>query len=264
MSRARWLSTGAVLAALVAATAVGAAVEPVPEAQQRPEPVAEPVTGTVQVCPGAGELADVTADVAGVALSSVEADGLAPGSLALETLPGADDEPSELATAQARGETITAEASGPLALRADGDVAPGVVGETVAQAGSTRTSGLASASCIEPGRDFWFAAGSGQVGQRATLVVTNTAGAPAVVDVTVWTEDGPVAAAGTQELGIPPTGSREISIDAVASGSERTGATMKPSSMGLYIASSSSSVSVASPDASLPRSTSMYLAMRGL
>jgi hypothetical protein len=38
----------------------------------------------------------------------------------------------------------------------------------------------------------------------------------------VWTEDGPVAAAGTQDLGIPPTGSREISIDAVASGSERT------------------------------------------
>jgi hypothetical protein len=60
------------------------------------------------------------------------------------------------------------------------------------------------------------------VGQRATLVVTNTAGAPAVVDVTVWTEDGPVAAAGPQDLGIPPTGSREVSIDAVASGSDRT------------------------------------------
>jgi len=222
MSRLRWVSTGAVLAALVAATAVGAAVEPVPEAQQRPEPVAEPITGTVQVCPGAGELVDVSADVAAVAVDAVEVDGLAPGSLTLETLPGADDEPSELGVAQVRGETVTAEAVGPVALRADGDLAPGVLGETVADAGSTRTSGLASAACVEPGRDLWFAAGSGQVGQRATLVVTNTAGAPAVVDVTVWTEDGPVAAAGTQDLGIPPTGSREISIDAVASGSEAT------------------------------------------
>jgi hypothetical protein len=222
MSRARWLSTGAVLAALVTVTAVGAAVEPVPEAQERPEPVAEPVTGTVQVCPGAGEIIDVEADVAAVALDAVEVEGLAPGSLTLQTVPGADTEPAELAATQTRAETVTAAATGPVALRADGGLAPGVTGETVARAGSTRTSGLAGAACLEPGRDFWFAAGSGQVGQRATLVIANTADAPAVVDVTVWTEDGPVAAAGTQDLGIPPTGSREISIDAVASGSERT------------------------------------------
>lgn len=222
MTRARWWTVAGVVAGLLAVTIVGSAVEPTPEAAQTPRATDEPVTGTVQVCPGPDTLTDVTADVAAVALDGVDDGDLGPGTLLLQSLPGGDQSPETLGTVDVRGETIAAQADVPVGVRADAGLAPGVAAEVVASAESTRTSGLAGATCVEPGREFWFAAGSGQVGERTSLVVTNPATAPAVVDVTVWTEDGQVAAAGTQDLGVPPTGSREISIDAVATGSERT------------------------------------------
>jgi hypothetical protein len=59
------------------------------------------------------------------------------------------------------------------------------------------------------------------VGRRASLVLGNAASGPAVVDVDIWTQDGPLAASGTRDLGVPARGTRVVPIDAAAGGADR-------------------------------------------
>ena len=219
--RPAWL-TGVVVSAVALLALVGGRIGPDVAPPQVPQATTLPLTGAVQVCPGAQGVAAASAEVVAVSLADTGASEEADGALALRTLPGADVVPRLLGSTETRGETVTAPARPALAVRGEGALAPGVVAQSVLAAARARTTGLASVTCPEPARDVWFVAGSGQVGERATVVIGNPFDAPAVVDVTVWSETGPLPAAGTQDLGIPPQGTRQVSIDAVALGARRT------------------------------------------
>jgi hypothetical protein len=222
-----WLAGAIVVVAAGAVVGVGAAVQPPPSASQQPAPEQQPLTGIALVCPAPAEVPEAAATVDAVALPDpgVPTSGLdGPPVLALSSL-GETSGTEPLAETDERGVSVTAPldqaAAASAAATATGPLAPGLASQVTVTAAGQRTSGLASTPCVEPQRDWWFVAGSGQVGRRATLVLGNTADGAAVVDIEVWSENGLLSTSGTSDLGIPPRGSRTVAIDAVADGAER-------------------------------------------
>lgn len=221
MTTRRVWPVAVVLGVLLIFGVVGATVDPGVESQPSPQPTSAPLTGAVQVCPGAQGVTAASVAVVAVALADGTSVSESDGELALVTLPGDTEVPRVLTSTPSRGETISTQARAAILAQGDGNLAPAVAAQSLLSAAQTRTSGLASLTCPEPSRDAWFAAGSGQVGERSTLVLANPSDAPAVVDVSLWSDTGPLQAAGTQDLGIPPRGSRLVSVDAIALGTRR-------------------------------------------
>lgn len=235
MTVRRWLPPAAVLLAAGAIVAGGLAAQVPESVLDQPQAQTSVVTGTTQVCPTPADVAEATTLTQAWTLPDpgVATSGLG-GQAVLELLALTGAESGSTASASAsttdRGVTISDEPVVPVLVQATGELAPGVTSETQVSAAGERTSGLAGLSCAEPAREWWFVAGSGGVGERSTLVLSNPSAGPAVVDVEVWTEDGPLSTAGTNDLGVPAGGSREVSIDAVASGSERAAVRVRVSS----------------------------------
>lgn len=223
MTPPSWTAGAVAAATVVGLVVVGTATPAPPEAATVVRVEAQPVTGTVQLCPGDADIAESRTEVAAVAVPDVAVEpGEAPGGSGLTLVPLTGDPAAPpVATADERGQTITTDDQASVLVRADGALAPGAAGQTTLTAAGERTTGLAGQPCVEPAQEWWFAAGSGQVGRRATLVLANPSDGAAVVDVEIWTESGPLSAAGTSDLGIPPGGTRTVSVDAVALGSER-------------------------------------------
>lgn len=226
---------GAVIAPVVALLTVGAMVVvgsqvQSPSAAAQLAPVrSEPVSGATLFCPGLLETPQALGVVGAASLSGLEVAGAAgPPRMAVQPLvdvasdASAADAVDALAETDERGQTLLVETDASVNVRADGSLAPGLAAEVTATAAGDRTAGLASQPCVEPAREWWFLAGSGQTGRRATLVLGSVADGPAVVDVEVWTEDGLLPSPGTNDLGVPARGTRTVSIDALAAGAERT------------------------------------------
>jgi hypothetical protein len=224
----RALAPALALGALAVVVAAGAAV-PLPAAVgEPPQADDQPLTGISLVCPQPSDVTQAVASADAVALPEVAAP-TGPGSLTLTAL--VDPPASPVAGTEQRGVTINAPVTSASAVAAAaGSLAPAVSAQVTATAAGDRTSGLASVQCSEPQREWWFAAGSGDVGRRASLVLGNPAAAPAVVDVEIWTEDGPLPASGTRDLGVPARGTRVVPVDAAASGSERLALRVRASS----------------------------------
>jgi hypothetical protein len=225
VSRARWWAPATAIVAMGVVVAVGSAVPAPPSAAQLPEPTRQLLTGATQVCPSALAAVEADAQVSAVALpapSLPDIDVAGDPELALLPLDGVPSPRTVLESTDLRGQTVTSSAQQPLLVRASGDLAPALVAESTVTAAGERSSGLAGQPCLEPAREWWFAAGSGAVGRRATLVLANPSDATAVVDVEIWTESGPLLAAGTSDLGIPPAGTRTVALDAIALGRDRT------------------------------------------
>lgn len=223
MTPPSWTAGGVALVSIVGLVVAGNAVPSPPEAATVVRVEAQPVTGTVQICPGDADIAESRSEVAAVAVPDVAVEPIqSPGGSGLALVPLAGDPAAApVATADERGQTITTDDQASVLVRADGTLAPGAAGQTTLTAAGERTTGLAGQPCVEPAQEWWFVAGSGQVGRRATLVLANPSDGAAVVDVEIWTESGPLSAAGTSDLGIPAGGTRTVSVDAVALGSER-------------------------------------------
>lgn len=221
MTMRRAWPVAVVLGVLLVLGLVGGSVDSGAASQPSAQPTTAPLTGAVQVCPGAEGVAAASADAVAVALADIGVEPDTDGALALVTLPRDDEVPRTVASTSSRGETLEARARSAIIARGDGGLAPGVAAQSLLAAARARTAGLASVTCPEPSRDAWFVGGSGQVGERAALVLANPSDAPAVVDVSLWSDTGPLQAGGTQDLGIPPRGSRLVSVDALALGARR-------------------------------------------
>lgn len=247
MSRSRWLAPAVAVATTAAVVTVGSVVPPPSAVSQQPKATSQPLSGAVRLCPGALDSPETSAEVAAVSLAddpSSADEQAGPSTLELLDLTelaggldagdaggvGGVGEVSDAASAAPLaatgrvGETIEAVVEGPVLVRAAGSLAPGLVSESTVSAAGERTSGLAGHPCLEPARDLWFAAGSGAVGRRATLLLANPSSSAVVADVELWNEVGPVSTAGTSDLGIPAFGTRTVALDAVALGSERIAA----------------------------------------
>lgn len=119
--------------------------------------------------------------------------------------------------------------------------AAGAVGFTAETAKKSDGGGLAIASCAGVVQDAWYlGAGSGQK-HFTTITLTNLSDAPAVTDVTMWGENGPVDAVDADGIVLKAFQSKRIPIAALAAGEPE---------LAVHVVTSRGAVSVALRDTS--------------
>jgi hypothetical protein len=213
----------------VAAVLGGAALVGPPEAvvRERPGQQEQVVRATV-VCPFVGGEARAKSYIGLLtgtgAASQAETE---PEPVTVQPLLGPKAEPTSVLSATAPGvltatELDTADPAG-YAVRAVGSLAPGLEAEQQMLANGPDFRGLVTGRCDVPGHEQWFVGGSGQVGRRGRLVLSNPTAVPAVVDVSVWDETGPVDAPATQDIVIPARSQHILLLDALDPTAERVG-----------------------------------------
>lgn len=70
-------------------------------------------------------------------------------------------------------------------------------------------AGLAAAACAEPSADTWLVAGSTSLGQTSLVLLTNPSEVDATVDLSIYSETGPVSAPGAAGI-VVPAGSQKV------------------------------------------------------
>ncbi|MBT9255935.1 hypothetical protein KMZ32_10655 [Phycicoccus sp. MAQZ13P-2] len=121
-----------------------------------------------------------------------------------------------LVTLSARPATGTGDLprTGPVALRAQGALAPAVAATQEWSSGSADLRGLVTTPCRSAATDLWLLGGGDGPGRLERLVLANPGGNPVTADVTVHGADGPVGPARTET--VPPGGRTTLLLDAVA------------------------------------------------
>ncbi|WP_426244859.1 DUF5719 family protein [Nocardioides sp. LHG3406-4] len=159
-----------VLAVLVPLLTVGALALVQPEAQPdlTRAPSSTSLTRATLVCPPAGPGAG--------AVAAASADPEAAGQLVL------GDEEGTLAVRA--GKVPETDSDGPLVIRGEDDLAPGLV---AGRAGPT-----AATTCVDPQPEAWFTGIGAGAEHRSILELVNPDGGPAVADITVLGPDGPL------------------------------------------------------------------------
>lgn len=248
MISARWagLAVGAGVVVVVGgATLIG---PPDSVVDDHPE-VREPVVRSTLVCPYVGGEESGTAEIGVLALPGVEvpeagdqAAEQPPITVQALALPPNPEDPE--ATAEPSAEPTAAPEPEPLlslpdrgvptispvetaagtsfAVTGQGALAPGLAAEQSLLTQSVDFRGLSTAECTAPRREHWFVGGSAEVGRRGRLILANPTDVPAVVDVELWDEAGPIDAPGTQDVGVPARSQRILLLDALAAGSVTT------------------------------------------
>lgn len=119
--------------------------------------------------------------------------------------------------------------------------ASGAVGFVTGVLGASRGDGLVVGRCPGVVDDAWYAGlGSAQRHQGA-LLLTNLADTPAVLDVTLWSTDGPVDAVGGEGLVVEPGATRTVQLSDLAAGEDV---------LGVHVARRRGAVAVAALDTS--------------
>jgi len=79
-------------------------------------------------------------------------------------------------------------------------------------------TGFAAAECREPSGDAWLVGGSTTTGRTTLVTLSNPGDVIATVDLSIYTENGEVTAAGTDGIVVPPGGQRILSLAGFAPG----------------------------------------------
>ena len=79
-------------------------------------------------------------------------------------------------------------------------------------------TGFAAAECREASGDAWLVGGATTTGRTTLLTLSNPGEVIATVDLSIYTEDGEVTAAGTDGIVVPPGGQRILSLAGFAPG----------------------------------------------
>ncbi len=218
----RWTSTGplVLVVAVLAAGITADALVPRPSSA-RPTARTVPVIGAEAVCPDLRQGATLTTRVsAGVALADQIAVGEV-GSLTAQPLRATAGSSAPAALPLTRSGQVAVglatEVDGDaLVVRADGPVAAGLELEQVTRGEVGSERGLAGLRCARPSTLAWFVGGASTVGDASLLVLANTDDVPAVVDVTVWTADGPVDPRPGLGLSVAPHARAAVRLDELA------------------------------------------------
>lgn len=102
------------------------------------------------------------------------------------------------------------------AVEGRGSLAAGLAAEQSGLLQRSDLRGLATVPCTAPRREHWFVGGSGEVGRRGRLVLSNPTDVPAVIDLTLWDESGPIDAPATKDIGVPARSQQLLLLDALA------------------------------------------------
>lgn len=161
---------------------------------------------------GVGDVAvggSVVAATGPLALLPVPATGSGSAALTAGSVPIA-----ELAPARPAAASGALPRSGPVALVAQGSLAPAVVGAQEWVAATADLRGLVTTPCRSAGSDLWLLGGGDGPGRQERLVLVNPGGNPVTADVTVHGAAGRVGSSFTQT--VAPGGRRTILLDAIA------------------------------------------------
>ncbi|MEO7122420.1 MAG: DUF5719 family protein [Lacisediminihabitans sp.] len=79
-------------------------------------------------------------------------------------------------------------------------------------------SGVTAAECREASGDTWLVGGATTTGRTTLVTISNPGEVIATVDLTVYTENGEITAAGTDGVVVPPGGQRILSLAGFAPG----------------------------------------------
>jgi hypothetical protein len=176
------------------------------------------VIGATAICPDLRQDRDVlrTRVSAGVAVAAEGVQGT--GTLKAQPLSarGAPaqlpvDRPGQVAVDL--GSTLTGDA---LEVTARGPLAAGLELEQVTRGEGGSSRGLAGLRCEAPKPEAWFVGGATQVGDSMTLVMANPDDTPALVDVVVWTSDGPADVRPGRGISIPGRKRAAFPLDQIA------------------------------------------------
>jgi len=179
------------------------------------------VVGAAAVCPDLRQSRGLTTRVsAGVALADDLPAGAAPGTLTAEPLRLAAGARPTLLPVTRPGQVavgLGANVSGDaFVVRAEGPLAAGLELEQISRGEIGSERGLAGLRCGPPTTESWFVGGSSAVGDASLLVLVNSDDTPAIVDVTVWTGEGPVDPRPGLGLSVPARSRAAIGLDQLA------------------------------------------------
>jgi hypothetical protein len=175
-----------------------------------------PVVGAVAVCP------DVQQDGA-VVQTSVSA-GISPSAPVgggAVTAARLGSEPAAVGELSGPGLSLTGLGAGvdddALVVRAQGPLAAGLSVQQSTRAGGPER-GLSEVRCEAPRTSAWFVGGSTAVGAESTLVLVNADETPALVDVTLFTPDGPAERRPGRGITVRPRSRTLVPLDRLAPG----------------------------------------------
>ena len=196
-----------------AATAASAAVTPVP------------VVGASAVCPSVRTGSDLSTQVSAGAVDTGQplTGASAPLTAAsLTALALGDDGPPAILPVQRLGQVATGLAPGleddAYVLSARGELAGALVAAQSTRGSRGAERGLAGLRCTAPQTESWFAGGSLGVGDQAVLLLVNPDDSPALVDVDVWSAEGPADERPGRGLVVAPRSRSTVSLDRLAPG----------------------------------------------
>ncbi|MCW2680175.1 MAG: hypothetical protein JWM62_1576 [Frankiales bacterium] len=183
---------GAVGVLLVAGLALGQAnAGPAPSS---PEPTAVPVLTGTAVCPDVrqdGDRGRTTVGAAG----------------------GATREGGPLAGPLRKDAPLPERFVGPFLVQAQG---AGLVVEQATRATTGGRRGTSSVTCSAPVTSAWFVGGATTLGSFTELVLVNAGELAALVDVQVWTADGPADPRSGRGVSVPPRSRVVVLLDRLA------------------------------------------------
>lgn len=228
--------TALLVAAAVSAGLAGASLIGPPDSVVEEHPaVTEPVVRQSLVCPYVGGEAESESQIGVLSLPGVESPEAGedtppvtvraldlPPDPTLDETPPADPAPAPepIMSVTERGvptiSDVKTSAGTSFAVEAEGALAPGLGAEQSMLVDGENLRGLSTTSCTTPGREHWFVGASGEVGRRGRLILTNPSDVPALVDIELWDEAGPVDAAATKDIAVPARSQQIVLVDALA------------------------------------------------
>lgn len=202
--RGRGLAVGALPAVAAALVALAVLAPASPDAATPPRPV--PVQETGYACSVAPDLATGQVEPGTSASARVLPDGR-----------DVDDVVDPGRWSRSDLADVLGDDSGALVVRQQGE-GSGAVGFVSGRLDEDQGEGLVVGGCPGVVDDAWYAGlGSGQR-HLSDLVLTNLADTPAVVDVSLWSADGPVEAVGGDGLVVEPGDTRTVPLADLAAG----------------------------------------------
>ncbi|CAN5187224.1 hypothetical protein BH09ACT2_BH09ACT2_21650 [soil metagenome] len=96
--------------------------------------------------------------------------------------------------------------------RANTSAAPLLSGSQVQAVSSGDLVGLAAAECAEGSSDSWLVGGATDTGRTTLITLSNPSNVVATVNLSIFSETGPIVAAGTDGIVVPPGGQRVLSL----------------------------------------------------
>ena len=89
---------------------------------------------------------------------------------------------------------------------------PLLSGSQVQAVSSGDLVGLSAAECAEPSSDSWLVGGATDTGRTTLITLSNPSNVVATVKLSIFSETGPIVAAGTDGIVVPPGGQRVLSL----------------------------------------------------